>query len=421
MFEPPHRSTSGVPGVRFRPPRVTASPTLSWLLLRAFAPAGIASPQPSPGEALALARRLGLASRIASRQEAALLRSELGEEEAGAFSRRRAATAAGALRLRASAGEVVRVASAEGIPLVFLKGFALEVGGWLDVGSRPAADLDLLAPEQEVERLQEALLAAGFRAGPTGDMEHQLAPLVAPAGGVIEVHRCLLGVRPAGSRRSATLAVLAAAGRLVEAPGWEGCRLPDRSLLLAHAAVHGLVQHGFSPDAYVALRLVADWIDLGAAELEGEEWRGLSALVAAVLSPAELGGLLALSNRLSKGDLAPLSEPPSGSPEATLLHHCLAGTLDESYASTLKLEMLAHPLSDLAPLRARWRAVRNAVFPSAADLEVLYGGAAGPLPGGGLGPRLGRRLWRPVDLVIRTLRHSVRVLVGPRGGQLPRG
>lgn len=401
-------SASARARIRFQPPKVEADSTLRWVLLRAFAPPGIAPAGEPLRGALALARRLGLASRIASRQDAALLVAEVGEEDARGFQRRRAATVANQLRSAATAEEVARRAEADGISLVLLKGFALEVSGRVTPGSRPAADLDLLVPEARLATLQATLAVAGFNASPTPAMEHQLPPLVAPAGGVVELHRCLLGVRLAGSARSVTYDLLLKAGQLEPAPGWPGHFVPSRAVLLAHAAVHGLVQHGYSPDAYVALRLVADWIDLSAPDSSATELETVTALVAGVLSVAEIQGLRELVERLAAGDLRLLAENPASSPAAGLLHHLLAGTLNEAYASALKLEMLVHPLSDSSYPVARLKALKNALLPTAEELEVLYGGWGGPWG------RLGRRLWRPLDLALRTLRHAGRVLAGAR-------
>jgi hypothetical protein len=250
------------------------------MLLRAFGPADAPAGAPVEG-GFDQASGFGLASRIAGRHGQAKLAGEVGAEEAQAFAQRRLASVAAEMRFHATAARARAVAEQEDLPLAFLKGFALRLSGLAAGGTRPSGDLDLLAAEDRVEALHRAMVAAGFRPSGMPEMEHQLPTLVAPTGDAVELHRCLLGVRLPGSRRSATFAALQAAGLLEPARGCPGHFVPAREVLLAHAAVHALVQHGYTPDAYPPLRLVADWLDLGAAEPDfAAELPRVAALVA---------------------------------------------------------------------------------------------------------------------------------------------
>jgi hypothetical protein len=363
-------------------------------------------------EAVAAARLLDLDARIASRLDSAALAAELGAEGAAALLAARAAAAAAALLVEAAAREVAALAAALDQPLVLLKGAALAALGVAAAGSRRAGDLDLLAPAGREGVLQAALLARGF--APTGlpGHEHQLPPLRAPSGAVVEVHRMVLGVRPAGGR-SATLADLDGRGWLEPAPGLPaGLRVPARPVLAAHALVHGLAHHGHQPEGYPLARTLADLADLGAsgpaaAAADGgrvrSEWRReelearAAALVAADVAPAEAAAAFALARALAAGDLDALAARPEA-PAARLLAHLLAGASDPGYRQALKLRLLAPPLTDRGRLAGRAAAVLGALWLTRAQVDAVYGRPAHPLG------YLGRRLARPFDLARRLLR-----------------
>lgn len=389
-------------GVRFRPPAVAAGPALAWCLARAFGPPELDLPavaMPLAG-AHALSARLGLSPRIASRLDVAHLAAEVGAGEAELFRRDRFATVATQLCLGAAAEEVATAAAELELPLVFLKYFAMELSGVLAEGSRPAADLDVLVAPDRARDLQRALVLRGYTASRTPEMEHQLPALVAPQGGAVEIHRLVLGVRLEKGAGSATAPGLAVAGLLLPAPGLPGsCFFPAPAVLAAHALVHGLVQHGFAPHAYPALRLVGDWLDLG-VEDNGDLLAQAGRLAASEVEESEVAALASLCRRLAAGDLAVLAEPVAESGEAALLHHFLAGVLDESYTRALRFEMIARPLSDQPKAMALGRSLRHAVFPSSAELEAIYGPPRGPWS------RAARRLARPFDLVRRALSYA---------------
>ena len=115
--------------------------------------------------------------------------------------------------------------------------------------------------------------------------------------------------RPGRSRRPR--AVLLAASGPTDASVAGGAspatlRVPSRPVLLAHALVHGLVQHGWAPRSYPPWRGVSDWIDLGLGEADGDT------LLAA--ASAWIGGSLAAEEARAARRLCALLV--AGRPEA---------------------------------------------------------------------------------------------------------
>jgi hypothetical protein len=401
------------------------------MLLRAFGPLEAPFLEPlDPAGALAAARRFEVAPRIAARQGRARLAAELGEEAAAGFQRDLTASAAQGLRLEALLREVAAVAAERHIPLVLLKLAALHAIGVLAPGARTACDLDLLAPPERSDELRDALLARGFCASGMPDSEHQLPPLVHPAGGVLEVHRLIPGVRPAGDR-SATVAALERAGLLEPAPGLPGCCVPVRAAQMAHVLVHGIGQHGFWPDSYPLLRMLADLIDLGFQEEAAEPAaRQAATLVARDVAVAEAEAVKELCGALAEGTATDghglartgtdasedLSGPCSSvfvrdrprarlSPDGDLLlRHILAGRLDADYAASLRLSLFRDQPSDRPPLVRVVRTALATVFLSRAQIDAIYGRPRHPLG------YLGRRIARPFDLLARLWRYGTRAL-----------
>lgn len=396
--------------LRFRPPRLALPPATRWMLLRAFGPvaATAAAPADAPG-ALALARRFEVSARIAARRGREKLAAELGSEAAAGFAHDRAAAAAVSMRLMAAAGQVAAIAAVaepSAIPLTFLKLAGLEGTGRLAPGSRGACDVDVLAPAGRAEELWRALTAAGWRGeGPA--YEHQLPALSHPERGVVEVHRVVLGLRLDGGG-SAAWEDLDREGLLLplaDLPGRCSAAVPE--VQAAHALVHGLGQHGFSPGAYSLLKMMADLQDLGDGALTP---RAL-AWVARDVPPDEAEAVRRLGARLAAG------EDPAGwaadSPEETLLRHILAGRLDADYASALRLGLFRPQPSDHGTAVRLARAVWHAVVLSDAQIDAIYG-PAGPAGSAGR-PRtrlgyLGRRLARPFDLLRRLASYGGRWL-----------
>lgn len=379
------------------------------MLLRAFGPVDpIEAGDPiDPAAALVAARRFEMSARIASRQRRAWLTGELvagaaGAESAAGFQRDQAAAAALGLRLLALAGEVAEAAAPLGIPLILLKFAALEAAGFTALGARSACDLDVLAPEERADDLQRALLALGWRLSGMPPSEHQLAPVEHPQGGIVEVHRMVLGVRLDGGA-SATVESLARHGLLRPLPGLpDSCSAPAAEVLAAHALVHGIGQHGYWPASYSLLKMVADLIDLGFHADEALAGRA-AALVARDVSAGEAAAVRSLCAALAAGtDLLAGGDPSS--PAAVLLRHILAGRLDAGYAASLRLGFFRSQPSDRRPAARFLRSVFGAVFLTRGQIDAIYGP-----PRHELG-YLGRRLARPFDLLRRLSRYSARTV-----------
>ncbi len=387
--------------IRFRPPRVELPPALGWALARAFGPPEARLPPPAePLAALAAARRFEIAARLAARLPRDRWVAELGEEGAVALRRERIAAVAAEVRLLDLARDVAAAAGEAGTPVALLKFAALAASGAAAPGSRPACDVDLLAPAAGAAALHAALRSRGWSASPLPGGGHQLAALASPAGACVELHLCLPGVRLAPSARSVTYADLDAGGLLLPLAGWPAsCRVPAAEILAAHAVVHGIAQHGFAPAAYGQLKMVGDLIDLGWAGPAGGALAARAArLVAADVSAAEVAALERLARLLAAAApadrLAADLRADGVGDEIVLLRHALAGRLDPRYQAALKLGLRPEP-GDAPRALAAARALWSTVFLSRAQVAAIYGP---PVSRWGY---LGRRLARPFDLARR--------------------
>jgi hypothetical protein len=250
--------------LRFSPPEISWTPELRWVLARAFGPPTLPFGEAfDVAEAVRLARAFNLSPRIGARTPEAVLASEARSEAAGL---RRAAHLTVAQNLyRLEAVRAVALTAERGrIPFVLLKGLAFEALQLVPPGARPTSDLDLLVPERLIPRFHELLVADGWVPSENPDQEQHLDPLIHPRLGMIEIHRLVLGVRLPGSRQSLNHDTLLAAGLTQPIPGLpEAVRAPSGAVLLAHALVHGLVQHGNAPGSYPLFRVLADVADLG--------------------------------------------------------------------------------------------------------------------------------------------------------------
>ena len=358
-------SARGREGFRFDPPPLDVSTDLRWVLLRAFGPAETPAPAGPLAEPARLAAALGLAARIAARQSDERLAAEAGADAAAELRGVRAQAAALDLRLGAALSAVAEVAAARGVPFAPLKGRALVLAGLADPLGRPAADVDLLVPERRLDELQRALVGSGFRDPGSAAYEHQEPLLLHAAGGAVELHRTLPGVRLDG-RRSATFDALAAA-RLLEAAPADATTpeldrlLPTREVLLAHALVHTLAQHAFAA-AHAGFQLVADLIDLGAVagkvdRAAAERW------IEREVGAEERDAALALTEALAAGDLGILSE--SSTPAARLAAHFVACATDPAYVLALKARLLEAPVSDRPRSLARLLLMARTLAPPA--------------------------------------------------------
>jgi hypothetical protein len=384
---------------RFDPPPVEISPELGWVLARAFGPAELEVEEPRGVAAVELAARLGLAPRIAARQPVARMTGELGPEAATELRRNRTLVAMQELRLHAALAAVDEAAADLRTPYAPLKGLALVLGGYSPAASRAAADVDLLVAEGKIAALQAELERRGFE--PVGARyEHQEPALRHSGGGSIELHRVLPGVR-LGGRVSSGIEILFEAGQLTPVLSAWGIldgrprgdlRLPRREVLVAHALVHVLAQHGLAPQAYPGLVLVGDLLDLGFRDSPGRTTlAAIRPWIEESISEDEGEAALELASQLAHGRIV---DPPNvRSLSRRLLDHFVAGATDPRYATALKARILERPLSDRSPAVARAAVVVHALVPSRER-----GGADGREP---LGAYLKRLLARPFVLLGR--------------------
>ena len=394
--------------VRFRPPPVALPPPAAWALARAFGPPEV--PRETPADpaaataALDFARRLEIAARLAARLPRDRWRDELGEAGAAGLRRERTSAVAAEVRLLDLGREVAGVAAACGTPVVLLKFAAMAASGAAAPGSRPACDVDLLAPAAGAREIHSVLLARGWSPSPLAAGDHQLAALAAPAGGAVEIHLHLPGVRVAA--RSATYEDLHRAGLLGEAPGWpEGCRVPVREVLAAHALAHGIAQHGFAPDAYGLLRMVGDLADLGLGDVDGGQLSGRAwDLAASAVSREEVAAVRDLVRALAAGEdlTAPLAAEGRPADAVLLLRHALAGRLDPRYRAALKLGLRPQP-GDRSRFLAAARLAWSTLVLSDARIDAIYGP---PAARWGRWGYWGRRLARPADVAWRLVRYA---------------
>lgn len=397
-------------GFRFDPPGFAVTPGIAWALARAFGPVEVAVDPGDPDAAVEMAEQLGLAARIASRMPGERLAAEVGEEGAARLRTARARAAASGMLVLEAAREVAEVAGAAGIGVAWLKFAGLAALGLPVVGSRGVGDLDLLVAPEEAGRLVEALVAAGFRSAGGVAYEHHLAGLRSPAGTLVEIHTRLPGVR-VREGRSATFGDLVEAGLLEAsrealAPGW----VPGREVMRGHLLVHALAQHGLAPAGYPGLRVIGDLSELGPPEngdrhhfpvedagsaSAAREMEPVPIFLSCDLSRREIAAAEGLAAALGRGEI-----PESGGARR-LLDHLLGGALDGRYREGLKLSFGRGEPSDLPGWRQRLAWLRRALFPSAVEIAGIYGEPRGA------GHLLLLRVWRPVDLVGRTVRAFV--------------
>jgi hypothetical protein len=312
------------------PPETPLSAELQWLLLTAFA-----FEPPASAEALEesllphYAHRLGLSERIAARLSPTGLSPAAREPLRDALRR----SVAACLMYEEIARQVSAAAARRGIPIAFLKGFALFLLESGPVGARPFADLDVLVPEPEARELFQDLCGEGFAVVPGPATEQHLPALRGQQGGLVEIHFSLRGLRqPSG--RSTVFDDLDSQGLLRALPGFaETSFRPRRTVLAAHALAHGFQQHLLRPGTYPLFRMGGDLNDLLP---DREEWlaleEGWGGTLADALSTDDLRAVRSLCLRLGKGEI-PDPSKPRGS--GLLLAHLLAGCLDDDYARSL--------------------------------------------------------------------------------------
>jgi hypothetical protein len=345
-------------------------------------------------EALAFARRFGLAGRIGGRHDLEVLAAEVGARAAAAFKLENEAARRQARLLGGLTADVAAAAAALGVPIVLLKFAALRESGFVADGLRGAGDVDVLAPADRARALVDALGAIGLVPAGFEGNEHQLPQLRDEAGRTVEVHRNVPGLRLRAGGPAATAFGLAAAGllRRLDLPG--DCSAPLPHVMAAHVVAHGLVQHGLALGGYPAFRIPADLIALGAHEDGGALGRAAQPLVEDEVAPDEMRAAVALAARLARGDNGLLDD--RAAPEAALLRHFLASALDPDYRDSLRLRQLTAKGKGAGSLL---RVARRALVLTDAQLDAIYGRS---------GSRLRRRVLRaarPFDLAWRAAKY----------------
>ncbi|MGH9464670.1 MAG: nucleotidyltransferase family protein [Thermoanaerobaculia bacterium] len=323
-------------GFRFSPPPLAISPATRWALLRAFGPPETPAPAVDPEEAWTQAALLDVAPRIGSRVAMARLSNELGESVAERFVAARRQTASTALRYEQLAADLVELATERKIPIVFLKGLALQLGGYCSPGERPFGDLDCLARAKEAHDLFGTLVERGFAPAEVPPNEQHLPPLAAPVWGAVDLHLALRGVwHPGGEWWTADL--LLAEGRAQGLPTLPGAYLPDAEVLAAHALVHALDQHGLAPGRHGLLRMIGDAASLLPGQRDWDRFLAIAGpWIAPTVSAEELAAARELTLALAAGDL-----PADTTFAGKLLSHFLATATDPSYGQRGRWHNLA--------------------------------------------------------------------------------
>ncbi|MEO6325459.1 MAG: nucleotidyltransferase family protein [Thermoanaerobaculia bacterium] len=366
---------------------------MRWALLRAYGPLGRPFPRRFTADRVfSIAESLDLAARIAARTSRLALDAELGSESAERFRASRMATAAQSLALAIAARSVEVVAKSLAIPVAFLKFVALERSGLVAASSRAASDVDVLVPAKDAGRLQRELIRNGFTLSGSPGYEHQLPALISRDGAPIELHTMVLGVRLDG-RRSASFESLARADLLLPASA-SGGSVPKPEVLLAHALVHGLAQHGAAPWAYPTLRVLSDVIDLGSASVtngDGDDLARVLPWISRDVSRADLASITELRDRCLTGTYE----------DHELVRHAVAGISDEAYRRRLKVLGAGSSPSDGGLVVRAARSLVGAILLTRKQIDEVYG------PPRSRWGYAARRIARPFDLAGRLVRYGL--------------
>ncbi len=390
--------------IRFLPPVVDFTPELRWVLLRAFGPQDRQlSWLVDPAESLRLAEALQLGSRIASRNTIESLRSELDFRSADRLREIHQLTTALALLQEQLARRVAELAAESGLPLVFLKGMALQLRGIVPVGSRRASDVDILVPRRGAADFHQRLQGEGFRALELPPGEYHLPPLRYGSGIILEIHPALRSVEPDGGGGSPDAERLIDAGLCLPVQDWPGaCHVPAKEMNLTMLLVHGIAQHGYTPAAYPMIRLAADLIDLDFDDTTADPFlKGPGKWIAHAVSCDEITALARLCSglRIADGRLYRSEADYDGA--LLMLRHMVAGALDREYRQSLRLK------SFLGEARGKSirRLLRETLVLTPGQMELSFGCHGGRLTR----PLL--LLWRPFQLLGRLALHTWRYLV----------
>lgn len=391
---------------RFRPPRLALDRETRWCVLRAFGPADRRADIEAldPPRVLEVANALSAGARIATRIPLAALQAELGPDAARKLLITQAYIQAMTSRIIGVAREVATCLESLGARGALLKGTALVATGAVAAASRAISDLDLLVTRDTVPELRRVLIERGFTPWDIPPQEHHATPL-SRGSSMVELHTALLGIRLGPGGLWADLPALEAAGRLAPLDGWPASIVvPDRDIMLAHILAHGLAQHGLAPDKYPLARMLQDLIDLGFQRLGEGDLERIAATIAGDVSIRELRATRGLCAALVSGD--PIAPHADEGDVWLLLCHVIAGALDPRYTKALRLRsMVEFPVSNG---RGGIRMVAEAICLTRGQVDAIYGRQKSWLGYGLL------RLWRPFDLVRRTILYAWHALAHRR-------
>lgn len=380
--------------VRFYPPTAPLDPVVHWALLRAFGPIGATGPAiQNHSEVGQVTRRLGLMSRVFGRCPRDFLRAELGafyDDQA----REMHVTAARGLALERCLRVVDSAAEALNVPYALIKGAALMRTGVTPVGLRGSCDVDILLSNRDASLLQSRLKSSGFRERTPTHPRYHYPMLIDDAGGAVEIHTSLPLMRISPRQRQVSFQHLREGQRLGPAPELSRfAHVPSPEILLAHAISHAIAQHGYLPQSYPLLRLVADAVDLDLVNNSDRMKQALS-FVQPDVSEQEVYALRDLAEALLAGNVA--SAWSDNGTVGRLLRHMVCGSLDSAYCSGLKVYQAAYLLRSAPGEFVREYGRATFALPHA-DLSRIYGTASH-------GHESRYLRLRPLDVVARVLR-----------------
>ncbi len=318
----------------FKPPPLSFSTELRWVLRAAFADSSAPTCPLDGAGVVELCRKLDVSGRIAGRVAPRALVAAVGEAPARHMTQHRLAVVAGNRSLMQGLQRLLTIAPWPAAPVAPLKFAALMAAGILAEGDRDARDLDLLVRENDAARLWTALVSAGYE--PLGSAK--LAPLYGPQRELIELKTNITGlvVRDASGRKvvatfDALFPLAASAGHESHARSGTNVYRIERPVLAAHLLVHALVQHA-NAGTYPAFRALCDVADLlRSGELS------IDAVLESVPDSAQATVRAAI--QLTKGLIqgaAPESWPPSAL-ERRILAHLIGSSCDDDYRNVLRL------------------------------------------------------------------------------------
>ena len=190
--------------------------------------------------------------------------------------------------LRAVLLEAAAALSRAGVRAIVYKGQDYLERIYGELGARPMADVDLLVPEHELGRAEQALLAAGFRADPECRLMHERK--FCKNGLAIDLHHALL--QPA--RMSIDHAQLFARAEPCRfAPGLFVLEATDA--FLVHCINQTVKAHQLPPSSYIELQALFAQANAAAALARARAFRAQCALYSSLKLLGELGHEAALA------------------------------------------------------------------------------------------------------------------------------